>query len=138
MPSNHLPGALRAVSIAAIISIVLALPTAIAAQAQPGMAPAAQARVEQVLDSFSQARWIGQVAISPDGARLAWVEGGRGGEHINVAPFGQIDAAQTITAEGGGNGCDENSVTWAPDSRAGVSLGLQFGRPGQSVSVAYG
>ncbi len=82
------------------------------------MAPAAQARVQQVLDNFSKGRWIGQVAISPDGARLAWVEGGRGGEHIQVAPWGQLDAEQTITAEGGGDGCDENSLAWAPDSHA--------------------
>ncbi len=78
----------------------------------------AQARIEQMLGASYKGHWIGQVAIAPDGARIAWVDGGRGGERIHVAPFDHLDQAQSVSAGANGGGCDEHNPVWAPDSKA--------------------
>src|SRR3954470_15432881 len=51
-----------------------------ARQSGPG-----RAHIEEVLRGLNRGRGVGQVAISPDGKRLAWIEGGRGVGEIRVA-----------------------------------------------------
>jgi dipeptidyl aminopeptidase/acylaminoacyl peptidase len=78
-----------------------------------------EAQIEQVLRGLSRGRGVGQVAISPDGKQLAWVQGGRRGGQIEVAPFTNLNKAVQVTAAvKGSEECAEGDLAWAPDSKA--------------------
>ena len=66
----------------------------------------------------NHAHSVGQVAISPDGKRLAWIEGGRRGGEIRVAPFDDLAKSARVTAATRADQqCSEGSLSWAPDSK---------------------
>ena len=76
--------------------------------------PGADSHVTQLLARLDQVKRIGAVAISPDGARLAWVLRGKqptieladaDGQHAHAVDMGAKLAA-----------CDKRDITWAPDS----------------------
>jgi dipeptidyl aminopeptidase/acylaminoacyl peptidase len=97
-----------------------------AAQAQEATgAPLTKAdlgRIETVLKGLNRGRYIGQVAVSPDGKRLAWIQRSAGGEEIRVAPMNSpmnLDAGERVTAAARPEEhCQENEMAWAPDSKA--------------------
>jgi dipeptidyl aminopeptidase/acylaminoacyl peptidase len=64
------------------------------------------------------ARAIAEVAVSPDGKRLAWIEGMRrtGGE-IHIAPIDNLAKASTVTAAAPASHCRESNFVWSPDSK---------------------
>ncbi len=91
------------------------------AQAQNAAAPSApdRAHIEEVLHGLERGRSIGQVAISPDGKRLAWIEGGRGGGDILVAPLEDLKQSERVTAATKPDEhCQEGEIAWKPDSKA--------------------
>lgn len=56
---------------------------------------------------------LSQIAVSPDGKRLAWVEGGE----VRVAQLGSLDKHQRITAaKTSDSSCTESDPAWSPDS----------------------
>src|SRR5690349_14430585 len=57
-----------------------------------------RAQIEEVLRGLNRGRGIGQVAISPDGRRLAWIEGGRRGGEIRVGSPEDLSKSQRVTA----------------------------------------
>jgi dipeptidyl aminopeptidase/acylaminoacyl peptidase len=58
---------------------------------------------------------ISQIAVSPDGKRLAWIDRGE----IRVAPLGNLDQSQRVTAAPSPDGsCTESNLAWSPDSSA--------------------
>jgi dipeptidyl aminopeptidase/acylaminoacyl peptidase len=58
---------------------------------------------------------IDQIAVSPDGKRLAWVDSGA----ILFASFGNLGQIQRITAAPSlDNSCNESDIAWSPDSSA--------------------
>ena len=64
-------------------------------------------------------RSVGQVAVSPDGKRLAWIEGGRRGGEIRVAALDDLTKSDRVTAAATADQhCTEGKLTWAPDSKA--------------------
>jgi len=73
-----------------------------------------KAQVDEVLRGLNRGRSVGQVAISPDGARLAWIEGGRDGG-IRIAPVGDLSKAEPVKS---GDRCQEADLVWRPDSKA--------------------
>lgn len=76
-------------------------------------------QIEEVLRGLNRGRFFGQVAISPDGKRLAWIEGGRGGGQIEVAPTADLSKQLRVTAASKPDQrCREGEVTWEPDSKA--------------------
>ncbi len=78
-----------------------------------------RAHVEEVLRGLNRGRSVGQVAVSPDGKQLAWVEGGRGGGDIRVAPLENLSKSTRVTAATKADErCSEGDVAWAPDSKA--------------------
>ena len=78
-----------------------------------------QSQIDDVLRSLNRGRGVGQVAVSPDGAQLAWVEGGRRGGQIMVAPIGDLTKAQRVTAATKPDQrCSEDDLSWEPDSKA--------------------
>lgn len=96
-----------------------------AAAQSPTLSAADRARIETVLESMGRGRSLGQVAISPNGQRLAWIEGGRRGGEIRVAPVDDIgrshqlgNGQQVTAATQPGQECEEGQMTWAPDSSA--------------------
>jgi len=74
-------------------------------------------RIEQVMRSVARGRSVGQVAVSPDGKRLAWVEGAPGGTEIHLAPRTDLTKFVRITAATSPEQhCRESELTWSPDS----------------------
>ena len=70
--------------------------------------------MDEVIASLSRGYRVGQVAISPDGQRVAWVEGGRGHGALHVglvAGLDQFGSAPVVAA-----GCAAGQLQWTPDS----------------------
>ena len=81
--------------------------------------PAERAHIEEVLRGLNRGHMIGQVAVSPDGKQLAWMQGGRGGGEILLAPIDDLKNPQHITAATQADQhCRESGLTWEPDSKA--------------------
>src|SRR5579871_394257 len=81
---------------------------------------AADSPYQSVTSSTTQYR---QVAISPDGRRVAYVEGVRNADNsdsrnslIFIAGEGSA-AAKRITVGSSGAKCQEKDIAWSPDSR---------------------
>lgn len=88
-----------------------------------------RAHIEDVLRGLNRGRGVGQVAISPDGKRLAWIEGGRGGGQIVVAPVEDLAKIERVTAAPKPDQrCREGEITWEPDSR-GLAFFSDCGDP---------
>ena len=85
--------------------------------AQDGSA-ANHTRVDEVLKNLNRGRSVGQVTISPDGKRLAWIQMSKDGAEIRVAPLDKLDKGVRFTAGKPEQHCREGQMTWAPDSRA--------------------
>jgi dipeptidyl aminopeptidase/acylaminoacyl peptidase len=64
--------------------------------------------VDPALQTISSTKWPEQAAVSPDGSRLAWVEGG-----IFIAPAAGGQPVEVAA----GKACDKNSIAWSPDSK---------------------
>src|SRR5580700_7792343 len=72
-------------------------------------------RIEQVMHSLNRGHTVGQVAISPDGKRLAWVDGARGGGEIRVAPLHDLAKSERVTAAATPDQhCSEGQLSWSP------------------------
>src|SRR5579863_955705 len=104
--------AFRSSIAASLICVASALP---AQSAQSYIAE----RVDQVLRGTDRGHFIGQVAVSPDGKRLAWIQGARGGSEIRLAPIDDLSKSTRITAAASADQhCRENDLAWTPDSAA--------------------
>jgi dipeptidyl aminopeptidase/acylaminoacyl peptidase len=96
-----------------------------------------RAHIDEVLRGLDRGRGVGQVAISPDGKRLAWVEGGRGGGEIRVASPEDLAKSERITAAlNAEQHCAEGELTWEPDSKA-VAFLSNCGDPGGRQEDLY-
>lgn len=96
--------------------LVVACCAVIAARAVAG---AQAVPFEQITAALNGVHQFSQVAISPDGRRIAYVEsvGDRSAVRLMpVAGAGATAAARTITACPG-RACDESEVVWSPDGR---------------------
>jgi dipeptidyl aminopeptidase/acylaminoacyl peptidase len=82
------------------------------AHAQTAPAQSTSARLDQILSSHSRARTIAQVAVSPDGKRVAWLDAGE----IRVAPLDHFDLSQPVTAATPGQSCTASGFVWSPNS----------------------
>ncbi|HVU47986.1 MAG TPA: S9 family peptidase [Terracidiphilus sp.] len=69
------------------------------------------AHIEEVLRGLNRGHYIGQVAISPDGKRLAWMQDGG----LRVAPLSDLDNGRSI-ASSLDESCSEDDFVWSPDS----------------------
>jgi len=81
-------------------------------------------RTEDPLRALFQAQEYDQVAISPDGAKVAWIEtqkdkaGARTGKSaIYFAEYAKAGKPQRVTAGVAGAFFDERGVAWSPDSK---------------------
>ena len=122
-------------------------------------APAAQAHaspdrahIDDVLKGLSRGRSFGQVAISPDGKRLAWIERTKDGAEIRIAALDDVTRSERVTAATKpGQHCQEGQIAWEPDSKAlaffsdcakteqaDLYLSMMDGRAAQRVTALKG
>jgi len=89
-------------------------------QNAPPAPVADRSHVADVLKDLNRGRTIGQVAISPDGKRLAWVlEASREETQIRVAPAGDLAKSERVTAATRADqSCREDELTWSPDAKS--------------------
>ncbi len=99
--------------------------------------PAGHDHTDQVMRGLNRGHSFGQVAVSPDEKRLAWVRGGRMGGEISVAPIGDLGKSQRVTAAATPDRhCRESQPTWSPDSMALAFFSDCANQDGQSGSQA--
>jgi dipeptidyl aminopeptidase/acylaminoacyl peptidase len=100
------------------LSLALAISVSGAsAQTTPDQS-AEKAHTDEVLRGLSRGRGVGQVAVSPDGLRLAWIDYGREAG-IRVAPVGDLSKAEPVqTGKSAGDRCQQSDIIWRPDSKA--------------------
>src|SRR5580700_7555367 len=82
-----------AIRLSAVALTLLAVPHLPAQDQQTKTAPATST-LDAILSGKNRVHSIGQVAISPDGKRLAWLQAGS----IHVAPIDRLDQNQRVTA----------------------------------------
>jgi dipeptidyl aminopeptidase/acylaminoacyl peptidase len=101
---------------ASFIALFLCSTLVVCAQEAP---PSTRDRIEQVLHGIDRGHFIGQVAVSPDGKRLAWIQGASDGAEIRVAHIDNLTRFQRITAAASpAQQCSEKDLAWSPDSTA--------------------
>ena len=111
MPRFHRALGCLAVS-CALCASSNALAQSAAAPAQSS-APAAS-RLDEVLAHQSRAHFVSQVAVSPDGKRIAWLQAGQ----LHVAPYASLAQSLAVTAAASGQACNASQFVWSPDSAA--------------------
>ena len=94
-----------------IVLGVFALPLA-----HPQSAPAqpTSGQLDQILSSQNRARSVAEVAVSPDGKRVAWLEAGE----IRLAQLDHFDQSEPITAPTPGQSCNASEFVWSPNSNS--------------------
>jgi dipeptidyl aminopeptidase/acylaminoacyl peptidase len=105
---------------------------------QPGAAMAKapdRARIDEVLSGLSRGRSVNELAVSPDGKRLAWTEPAGGGEEIQVAPIDDLTKAGRVTATAKPEQfCREGELAWAPDSKT-LAFFSDCAKPGEQTDL---
>jgi dipeptidyl aminopeptidase/acylaminoacyl peptidase len=88
-------------------------------QSVPAAPAPDRARIDEVLKGLNRGRPVSQVAVSPDGKRLAWIEGPREGAEIRVAPLDNLTKSERVTAAAKPEQhCHEGEIAWSPDAKA--------------------
>ena len=95
--------------------------------------PTDRGHIEEVLSSLNRGRNVGQVALSPDGKHIAWIQGGREGE-ILLALADDLKKPVHVTAAKGDQRCRESQLAWAPDSTE-LAFFSDCGKPGMEEDV---
>ncbi|MDE3162114.1 MAG: S9 family peptidase [Acidobacteriota bacterium] len=118
------------------------LPTVFCGTNSPLYAQAAQsatssdhAQIADVLRGLNRGRMIGQVAVSPDGKRIAWIDPEREKAEIRVAPVDDLAASLRVTAAAKPDQhCEESEPAWAPDS-ASLAFFSDCAAPGAQADL---
>jgi dipeptidyl aminopeptidase/acylaminoacyl peptidase len=126
---------LRRGSAAGVVLILSAVIGEASAQTSPATALLDRAHINQILAGLNRGRSVGQVAVAPDGKRVAWIEGMRGGGDILVAPLNDLKNAQHISAAAEADQhCAENDMTWAPDAKS-LAFFSDCAKPGEQADL---
>ena len=100
------------------------------ARAQSAPAQPTSAQLDQILSSLNHGRTIAQVAVSPDGKRVAWLEAGE----IRFAPLDHFDKSKPITAATPGQPCNVSQFVWSPNS-ASIAFLFDCADPGEQSDL---
>jgi dipeptidyl aminopeptidase/acylaminoacyl peptidase len=121
-----------------LCSCILAVTTIFAsavAQVQPPAARVSQSSIDELLRSLNRGRTVGEVAVSPDAKRLAWIQGRRDEGEIFVAPIDDLAKADRVSAGvQTGEHCRENEIAWKPDSKA-LAFFSDCAKPGEQADL---
>ena len=99
----------------AVLALLLCATSLLPICAQTSAPVPASASLGPTPSSQRRAIIIGQISVSPDGKRLAWVDGGV----ILFTSFGNLGQIQRISAAPSlDNSCTESDLAWSPDSAA--------------------
>jgi dipeptidyl aminopeptidase/acylaminoacyl peptidase len=106
-----------------LTSLPLLLTLLLGATARAEERPAAKTSLDRLLDALTEVRTYKEVAISPDGRRVAWVEAlpdqkgaSSSASAIYVADLNSPEVApRRITAGDGSAAHAEHSLAWSPD-----------------------
>ena len=94
-----------------------------------------RAHIDEVLKGLNLGRSMGQVAVSPNGKRLAWVQAGKDGAEIRVAPIDDLGKSDRVTAAAKPEQhCREGQLVWAPDSQA-LAFFSDCAKPGEQADL---
>jgi dipeptidyl aminopeptidase/acylaminoacyl peptidase len=105
------------------------------AQGAPAAPAADRAHVDDVLKGLNRGRSVGQVAVSPDGKHLAWIQASRDGEEIRVAPLDDLAKSERVTAASKPEQhCRESEIAWSPDAKALVFFS-DCANPGEQTNL---
>ncbi len=109
--------------------ILLAFLAPLFAHAQSALAQPTSAQLDQIQSTENRARTVAQVAISPDGKRIAWLEAGE----VRIAPIGNLAQSQTTTATSG-QSCIATEFVWSPNS-ASIAFLSDCADPGEQSDL---
>jgi dipeptidyl aminopeptidase/acylaminoacyl peptidase len=115
----------------AIVGVALVLGTGLNLSYASAQAPD-RARIEAALQGLNRGRFVGQVAVSPDGKRLAWIEREKENAEIRVAPLDNLKKSEPVTAAKAGQHCHEGEIAWEPDGKALAFFSDCAGKNGQT------
>jgi Tol biopolymer transport system component len=119
-----------ALVIAAPLTLFPAFNLPLAAQA-----PASATHIDDALKGLNRGRLVGQVAVSPDGKRLAWLQPSKEGSEIRVAPLDELAKSERVTAATKSDQhCREGQFVWAPDAKA-LAFFSDCAKPGQQSDL---
>ena len=94
-----------------------------------------RAHIDDVLKGLNRGRSVGQVAVSPDGKRLAWLQPAKEGSEIRVAPLDDLAKSERVTAATKPEQyCREGQIVWAPDAKA-VAFFSDCAKPGEQSDL---
>jgi dipeptidyl aminopeptidase/acylaminoacyl peptidase len=94
-----------------------------------------RAHIEEVLKGLNRGHSFGQVAVAPDGRRLAWIQHLKDGEEIRVAPLDDLEKSERVTAAAKPDQhCHESEIAWAPDARA-LAFFSDCAKPGEQTDL---
>jgi dipeptidyl aminopeptidase/acylaminoacyl peptidase len=106
-----------------------------AAQNAPPSISTDRARMDEVLRNMNRGRSVRQVAVSPDGKRLAWVQDRRDGSDIFVASIDNLTQPEHVSADVQPNQhCRENQILWQPHSGA-LAFFSDCAQPGEQADL---
>ena len=89
------------------------------AQTAPAPVGPDRTRIDEVLRGLNRGRSVEQVAVSPDGKRIAWTRAMREESEILVAPINDLTKTERISAGvQPDQHCREGEIVWEPDAKA--------------------
>jgi Tol biopolymer transport system component len=124
-----------AVLIASTVLTLALSPARIAAQEPQTATSPERAHIEEVLKGLNRGHSARQVAVSPDGTRLAWVQAAREGAEIRVSPLNEMQKSERVTAASKPDQhCREDEIVWTPDAK-GLAFFSDCAKPGEQSDL---
>jgi dipeptidyl aminopeptidase/acylaminoacyl peptidase len=94
-----------------------------------------RAHMDEVLKGLNRGHSVGQVAVSPDGKRLAWLQPGKDGAEIRVAALEDLSKSVRVTAAAKPEQhCHEGQIVWAPNAKA-LAFFSDCAKPGEQTDL---
>jgi dipeptidyl aminopeptidase/acylaminoacyl peptidase len=122
--------AFAALALAALLNV-----SSVSAQDAAAVKAPSHAQIAEVLKGLHRGRTIGQVAVSPDGKKLAWLLDGKEGGEIRVAPLENLARSERVTAaDSPDQHCHEGQIAWEPDSKA-LAFFSDCAQPGEQTDL---
>jgi dipeptidyl aminopeptidase/acylaminoacyl peptidase len=128
------PSAGSIFGVALVLGTVFSLPSAQAQDSHAAPEPD-RARIEEVLKGLNRGQSFGQVAVAPDGKRLAWIQNAKDGAEIRVAPLDDLARSERVTAAAKPEQhCHEGEIAWSPDART-LAFFSDCAKPGEQTDL---